>query len=270
MYERFRRRLFRILELAESGDVPSKAFDIFILTLIVLNVLAVMLESVEGLASRYAGSFSRFEIFSVAVFTVEYVLRMWTCTAERQWRGAVLGRMRFMRTPLAIIDLMAVLPFYLPMFIPLDLRFLRVLRLFRLFRLLKVARYTESLRLMGVVVKRRKEELLVTLFVIVILLVLASSAMYLAENEAQPEKFSSIPTSMWWAVVTLTTVGYGDTYPVTLAGRVTGAIVALLGIGMIALPTGILGSGFIEELQRRRRKTNPQRCPHCGQPLDVE
>ena len=112
--------------------------------------------------------------------------------------------------------------------------------------------------------------MLVTFFVIVVLLVLASSVMYLAENGAQPEKFSSIPASMWWAVVTLTTVGYGDTYPVTPVGRVAGAVVALLGIGMIALPTGILGSGFIEELQRRRRRAEPRRCPHCGRPLDIQ
>ncbi len=270
MRVRFRRRLFRILELAESGDAASKVFDIFILTLIVLNVAAVMLESMEDLRLRYALLFHQFEVFSVAVFTVEYLLRVWSCTSDPRWRKGVVGRLRFMRTPLAVIDLLAVLPFYLPMFIPVDLRFLRVLRLFRLFRLLKLARYTESLRLMGVVVAKRKEELFITLFVIGMLLVLASSAMYLAENEAQPEEFGSIPASMWWAVVTLTTVGYGDTYPVTVAGRVTGAVVALLGIGMIALPTGILGSGFIEELQRRRQNAEPKRCPHCGQPLDVE
>lgn len=268
MRERFRCRLFRILELAESGDVASKLFDVFILTLIVLNVAAVMLESVEGLAQQYARFFYWFELFSVAVFTVEYLLRVWSCTSDPQWRRVVVGRLRFMRTPLAVIDLLAVLPFYLPMLIPVDLRFLRVLRLFRLFRLLKLARYTESLRLMGSVVAKRKEELLITLFVIVVLLVLASSVMYLAENEAQPDKFGSIPASMWWAVVTLTTVGYGDTYPITVLGKFINAIVAVLGIGMIALPTGILGSAFIEELQRRRRKSAPPRCPHCGRPLE--
>jgi len=270
MYERFRRRLFRVLELAESGDVPSKLFDIFILTLIVLNVGAVMLESVAGLRLRYARFFYQFEVFSVAVFTVEYLLRVWSCTSDPQWRRTVVGRLRFMRTPLAVIDLLAVLPFYLPMVLPVDLRFLRVLRLFRLFRLLKVARYTESLRLIGVVVAKRKEELLITLFVIGVLLVLASSVMYLAESEAQPDKFSSIPASMWWAVVTLTTVGYGDTYPITVLGKFINAIVAVLGIGMIALPTGILGSAFIDELQRRRGRKTPRRCPHCGEPLDLE
>jgi len=225
-----------------------------------------MLETVSSLASQNMGLFDAFEVFSVSVFTVEYLVRLWACTSDDRFGHPLKGRLRFAATPLALVDLLAILPFFLPMLIPLDLRFLRALRLFRLFRLLKMARYSQALRILGGTVRHKKEELLIAVFVILILLVIASTLMYSAENDAQPEAFSSIPATMWWGVATLTTVGYGDIYPVTVVGRFLVAIIAILGIGMFALPAGILGSGFIEEIQKTRGERIT--CPHCGK--DVE
>jgi voltage-gated potassium channel len=166
---------------------------------------------------------------------------------------------------MAIVDLLAILPFYAPMVVRLDLRFLRALRLIRILRLLKLGRYSQAMQTIARVVVAKKEELLVTAFVVFILLLLGSAGLYYAEHDAQPEAVPSIPAAMWWGVVTLSTVGYGDIVPVTPAGRFLGAVVALLGIGMFALPTGILGAAFVEEVRRRRAATRV--CPHCGRSL---
>ena len=142
MNSRIKGRIYGILETAPDGDRASRVFDVFIMTLISLNVLAVILETVDSLSSQYGDIFNTFEIFSVSVFTVEYLLRLWTCTTDNRYRSPFSGRLRYAATPMAVIDLLAILPFYLPMVIPLDLRFIRALRLFRLFRLFKMARYS--------------------------------------------------------------------------------------------------------------------------------
>ncbi|HEV2763124.1 MAG TPA: ion transporter [Pyrinomonadaceae bacterium] len=271
-------RVFKIIEHPTADDLPSRVFAVFVMTLIVFNVFAVMLETVEEIGRPFARLFTLFEDFSVVVFTAEYVLRLWSCNSDPRYAGAVRGRLRYALSPLALIDLLAILPFYLE-FLPVDLRFVRVLRLFRLLRIFKLARYSASLRVLDDVLRSRREELLVTLFIVVLLLVFSSSAMYYAENEAQPDKFSSIPSAMWWGVATLTTVGYGDVYPVTPLGRMMGAVIAVLGVGMFALPAGLLASGFAEELGKRRQAElqnslqaelenslprEPLVCPHCG------
>lgn len=255
----------RIYGILEPGDEDSRYFDPFIMGLILLNVAAVVLETVDSIYSAYAPLFHAFDVFSVAVFTVEYLLRIWCCTEDPEFRDPVQGRLRFLVTPLALVDLMAVLPFYLPFFIP-DLRFMRAMRLFRLFRVLKLARYSESLQTFVDVLRLKKEELLLMFFAITILLVISSSLMYEAEHVAQPEAFASIPAAMWWGIVTLATVGYGDVYPITLWGKLIGSIVVILGIGLFALPTGVLASGFAEVLARRKeeQKMQKMRCPHCG------
>lgn len=261
-YEGLKRRTYQIVERVDENDREGYAFDLFIMALIVLNVAAVLLETVEWIAAPIRGFFYGFEIFSVAVFSAEYILRLWSCTANPRYAGALRGRLRYALTPLALIDLLAILPFFLE-FLALDLRFVRSLRLFRLLRIFKLARYSSSMRTLGNVLKAKKEELLVTLFVVLILLVFAASAMYYAEHDEQPDKFSSIPAAMWWGVATLTTVGYGDVYPVTVEGKLLGAVIAVLGVGLFALPTGILASGFAEEIQRTQRR-DVLVCPHCG------
>jgi voltage-gated potassium channel len=269
MYERIKRRVYEIVECPTPRHGTRGAldyFDLFIMVLIVVNVVAVMLETIRWAAEDYARPLRAFEIFSVMVFTAEYVLRLWSCTFDPRFAGAIRGRLKFALTPMALIDLLAIAPFYLE-FVTVDLRFIRSLRLFRLFRVFKLARYSTSMRTLVNVLGAKRDELLVTLFVVVVMLVFTSSAMYFAEHEAQPDKFESIPAAMWWGVATLTTVGYGDVFPITPLGKVLGGVIAVLGVGLFALPTGILASGFAEELQKRKRRETLI-CPHCGRDVN--
>ena len=265
--ENARRRVFELLEPAGTGMIASRICDVFILSLIVLNTVAVILESVPGLTDEYAATLAWFETVSLVIFTVEYVLRLWSCTADERFARPITGRIRHAVTPMAVVDLVAILPFYLPSILPIDLRFVRMLRLLRVLRVLKIARYSKALARLGLVLRRKKAELVVSVFVISILLLLASSMAYIAEREAQPELFTSIPAAMWWGVATLTTVGYGDIFPVTPAGKVIAAFVAVLGVGLFAVPAGIIASGFGEIVE----KAGPRKwvCPHCGKESDV-
>jgi voltage-gated potassium channel len=258
----------RVYGVLEPGDKDSKYFDPFIMGLIILNVVAVTLSTVHTLYLRYAVYFDYFELFSVAVFSVEYILRLWSCTINPRFQDPIRGRLRYMVTPMAIVDLVAVLPFYIPLIFP-DLRFLRAIRLLRLFRMLKMVRYSESLKTFTEVLRLKKEELGVMFFIILMLLIVASAMIYEAEHDAQPEAFSSIPASMWWGVVTLTTVGYGDIYPITPLGKLIGTVVVILGIGLFALPAGILASGFMEVLQQKQKRERTV-CPYCGRCIDGE
>ena len=256
-------KVHRIFEPASEGDLSSKAFDIFLIVVIFLNVLAVILESVVSISVAYSGFFKIFSQFSVTFFSLEYIARLWACTENKKFEKPVAGRLRYALTPLALIDLMVLVPFFLQV----DLRILRVLRLLRLFTLFKLTRYSSSLKLIGTVVREKKEELLVTFAVTMILLVLASGIIYFLENEKQPGAFSSIPAAMWWGVATMTTVGYGDIYPVTGIGKMFGGFVAILGLGTFSLPAGIIAYGFIEEIQKKR--SQPTACPHCGKEVAV-
>lgn len=265
-YVGVRRRTREILAHTKTADAPARAFDLFIVSLILLNVAAMIVESVERVRLRAPAWFTIFEYFSVAVFSVEYVLRIWSCVDDPEYRRPIVGRLRFAATPLVIVDLLAVLPFYLP-FLSVDLRILRMFRLLRIMRIMriaKLARYSDSLQMVLRVLKTRKDQLLGAVFILSILLVVSASVMYYAEHEAQPTVFSSIPAAMWWAAATLTTVGYGDAYPITPVGKMMAAVIAVLGIGTFALPCGILGAGFVEELDRGRKKSQ---CPHCGKEL---
>ncbi len=260
------RRRARDILTQSAADATGRVFDAFIVGLIVLNVAAMVAESVERIHSLVPTWFAAFEYFSVLVFSGEYALRVWSCVEDPQYANPVRGRVRFALTPLAIVDVLAVLPFYLP-FLGIDLRVLRMFRLFRVMRIMriaKLARYSESLQMLGRVVKSRRDHLISAVFILLILLIVAASLMYYAEHDAQPETFSSIPAAMWWAAATLTTVGYGDAYPVTSVGKMMASVVAMLGIGMFALPTGILGAAFLEDLDSRRKN---RRCPHCGKEI---
>jgi len=238
------------------------------IVLIVLNVAVVVLETVPWLYHTYFWAFTTIDVVSFAVFTVEYILRLWVCTSNPAFTRPITGRIRYATTPMAVIDLLAIAPFYLPLLIPIDLRFLRILRLFRIIRILKLGRYSEAVKMFGTVLKKKKEQLVISLSILLMAIVLASSLMYYAENEAQPELFASIPHAMWWALVTLATVGYGDMYPITPLGKVIGGFVLIVGIAIFALPTAILAAGFFEESQKESREEEFQKevavCPACG------
>ncbi|MEM6524425.1 MAG: ion transporter [Bacteroidota bacterium] len=248
-----KRRILSTINKAEEQDPVSRGFDIFVMVLIVLNVFAVIIETVDSIYNRYQTVFYYFELFTIIVFSVEYAVRLWACTLIEKYKHPIWGRIKYMLSIEAIIDLMAILPFYLPLVVSLDARFLRVLRLFRLLRVFKLGRYSVAFQLIINVLRKRKEELFITLTLLLVMLILAASLMYYIEHEAQPEVFTSIPATMWWAIATLTTVGYGDVYPVTGLGKLLGSFIAILGIGIFALPTGIIATSFERELAEREK-----------------
>jgi voltage-gated potassium channel len=258
-----RRRIFEIIEKAEEGDIPSTVFDISIIVLILLNIAAVIAASFNSFADAHAVMLHRFEVCSIAIFTVEYALRLWT--AQSKYPEAKHPYFKHLFSAPAIIDLLAILPFFLPFLILADLRFLRVIRLLRIVRIFKLSRYNKAMDLMIRVLKNEREKIIMTVFMTAIMLILSASIMYHIESSEQPEQFSNIPETIWWAVATLTTVGYGDVYPVTVAGKILGGIIAILGIGLVALPAGIISSGFINAMGDNNRKTV---CPHCGKEIE--
>lgn len=261
-------RTYELLDKAREGDRLSVAVDASIMALIVANAAVVTLETVRGIESAYHDAFVAFERFSLVVFSTEYLLRLWACTANERFRAPVTGRLRYALTPLAIVDLLAIAPSLFSLFGGVDLRSLRIIRLLRYLRLLKFGRYSASMQLLGRSMMRAKDDLAVAVLIMLLLLVFTSTLVYYAEHEAQPERYSSIPATMWWAMATLTTVGYGDIYPVTVLGKMLGGVVAVLGVGMFALPTAIVSGSFMEELNSRKKgEQSGGVCPHCGKAL---
>ena len=261
-----RARVHELLEDPSDADALERGLNWFLTGLILLNILAVVLETVASVARPYARAFDLFESVSVAVFTLEYALRLWSCTEDPRYARPILGRLRFALRPLVLIDLAAILPFYLPLVMPLDTRMVRAVRFVRLFRLFKATRYSRSLDTVRDVLRAKRNELVVTVVLLFIVLLLISSLMFAVEHEAQPEAFSSIPAAMWWGMMTLTTVGYGDICPVTDLGKFCAMVISLVGIGVVALPTAILGAGFVDELQKHKK---PPVCVHCGKRPDA-
>lgn len=257
----FRRRLYLILDPKEKGGKIESLFEFILITIIILNIVAIVLASVKEEFDAYHELFYYFEVFSVIFFTVEYIARVYAIVENPNFKHPVYGRLKYSRTFMAIVDLLAFLPFYLTL-LPIDLRFLRILRLMALFRLFKITRYLQALDLFKRVIIERSEQLLLSLVFILFVLVIISFFMFYAEREAQPEAFGSIPDAMWWGVETITTVGYGDVVPITPWGKILGGLFAIAGVLLLALPTGILTSGFFELLHRPKGQSHT--CPHCG------
>jgi len=272
LYDKIQGDVYTLLETPADGNKLRKVIICFIATLILLNVAVVILETVNSLYLQYTQFFHLFDLFTVIVFTLEYILRVWCCVKNPLYSSPVRGRIQFALSLYALVDLIALTPFYLPLVIPIEFRMLRLLRLLRIFRVLRLGRYSNAFETFVDVMKSKKEELVITIIMAAIILVLASSTLYTVEQDAQPDKFGSIPDAMWWAVVTLATVGYGDVYPITPLGRFFSAIVALSAIGLFALPAGILAHGFAESLERKHRGDTVKTltCPRCGAIIDPE
>lgn len=261
-----KKRTWEIVEYAKPGDRISKIFDVCLMVLIVTNVTMVILDSVPSIHAQYGDFLFWFEAFSVAIFTVEYVARIWSCTTDGRYAKPLSGRLRFAVHPMLLIDLIAIIPFYLPLF-GVDLMVVRVFRLLRILRIFKLMRYSRASSLIGRVLKDKKEELALSTILLMFMLIVSAALMYHAEHEVQPEVFSSIPAAIWWSVVTLTTVGYGDVYPLTDMGKVFGGFIAIIGIGIVALPTGILSAGFVEAINKSHKHSDESSCPHCGKDI---
>lgn len=245
-----RARIFGLLEGQGERDVAGRICDAFLIGLILANALAVVLVTDSAIEARYGVWFDAFEVISVGAFTAEYGLRVWSAPEHpflrpmTPWRA----RMRYMRSPLAVIDLLAILPFYFGALVPYDLR---LLRLFRVLRVLKLMRYSPTLETLLRVIRNERRTVFGSLCVLAVIILLSAAVLYHLEHDAQPQAFSNMGKAIWWAIATLTTVGYGDVIPVTVPGRVVGSVVMLLGVGIFALWTSVFASGFIEEMRKR-------------------
>ncbi len=250
MKDRLRKRVFRIIEVAELGDARSHRFDVFIVILIAINIAAVIIGSIAEFQIVYGVWLNSLALVSVVLFTIEYVTRIWTSVEHPSgnYHYPITGRLKYLISPLMLADLLALVPFYLFLFPALDLR---ILRLFRLLVILRLTHYSDALHVLATIVRRESKTIAAIFLVIVSLLLMVSYFIYLIEHDVQPEAFASIPEAMWWSISTLTTVGYGDVVPITTMGKVFGMIVMLIGIGMFAIPTGILVSAFSQEMKRK-------------------
>jgi len=245
-----RRKLFEVIEMGLSGSRAASLFDGFMIGLIILNVAAVSVETVPEISADYHHLLMAFEIFSLIIFCGEYFLRIWVSVEYRSnahEKGNMGFRLRFMTSPLMVIDFLAIAPSLL-FALGIDLRLLRIFRLLRLFKLM---RYSPALASLGSVLYSERRALLATLIIMLGLSSFAATIMYYMERHVQPEAFGTIPDALWWALATLTTVGYGDIVPVTWAGRIFGGVVMIFGVCMYALPIGIIASGFANEIHQR-------------------
>ena len=246
-----------IYDLLHSPEIDTRLeywVRVGIAALISINVMIVMLETVHGVADRFGGVFQVVEFVSIVIFVCEYFLRVWSAVEIPMYRHPIWGRLRYAFSLYALIDLVAIIPFFLPHLLgDVDLVFLRGLRLLRLMTVLKLGRYSKSLSMMIRVYRQKRDDILVSMAVIMLILLLSSSLMYYLEHTAQPDAFPNMFAALWWGMVALTTVGYGDVYPITVLGKICASIISLLGIGLVALPSGLLVAGFIDELQSRRQ-----------------
>ena len=257
---------YDVLE-ARARDLPLGRFIAgSLIILILLNVVAAVFETDTNILHLYGRIFDAFAILSVGIFTIEYILRVWVCTENPLYRAPVTGRLRYAVSPVALIDLVVILPFLLLPFIPLSPAVFAFIRFFRIFWILKISHYSRALKTFSRVFSAKKGEIFAAFFIMLLLLILGSAMIYFAEHDAQPTKFSSVLASMWWGIETMATIGYGDMVPITPLGKFIAGIVALIGIGLFALPAGIFASGFIQELDKseEEKRLPSQVCPHCG------
>ena len=257
-----KKSIFRIISVDDGRNIKSQIFDIFISLLILLSVLAIVLESFDHLTARYGKQFRYFEVFAVVIFTIEYVLRFWTSDLlYPDSQDKVRSSVKYFFSLSGLIDLLATLPFCLSLVAPItgDFRFLRtgrLLRSLRLLRILKLSKYSKSLGLLGEIITEKKSDLLAAFMFTFVLTIMAASLMYSVEHEVQPDKFPNIIETCWWAVITLTTIGYGEVTPKTGLGKIIGGLVSVLCVGLVALPTAILSAGMIEKLHRTKNSEN--------------
>lgn len=245
-----RHRAYEALDKGLAGSPAADAVHVTLIVLILVNVVAVILESVPTIAGTYGSLFVVVEIVSTAIFTIEYGVRLWTAPEHPllQSLKPLRARLRHAMSPAMVVDLLVILPFYVSLIGGIDLRFLLLLRLARFF---KLARYSPGFASLTEALWSERRALGASLIIFIGVLVIAAAAMRLAEHDAQPDKFATIPDALWWAVITLTTVGYGDVFPVTPAGKLIAGVTAITGVAMLALPVGIIATAFAREIQRR-------------------
>mgnify|MGYP003586388673 CR=1 FL=1 len=250
MYNQIKHLAFKIISTDNRNSSAYKLFNILIVFLIVVNVFIIILESCIIFPPDILEIFDHIELLSIVIFSLEYLLRLWTADLLYPKLTKVKAITKYICSFMALVDLISILPFYLPLILPLDLMILRMLRLIRLIRILKVNRYTKALSTVSSILAEKAPQLLSSLLVIFVLMLIAAVLMYNIEHEAQPHVFINIFSGLWWSVSTFTTVGYGDIYPITAMGQILGAVISIFGISLIAIPTGIISAGFMEKTAR--------------------
>lgn len=262
-----KRRIFEIIQIGRNTDFISRLFDFTIVLAILLN-LGLAIFSTFDSSANYTSIIYTIEAVSVFLFTIEYGLRIWTADYLYPTASKGKARMKYMFSFTGLVDLLSFFPFYLPFFFPTGTVAFRVFRVIRIFRLFRINNYYDSLNLITDVLKSKKQQLLSSVFIVFILMIAASLIMYNLEHAAQPDVFANAFSAFWWASSSLLTVGYGDIYPITLAGKFFGIVITFLGVGMVAIPTGILSAGFVEQLAFIQHKRLGNYCPNCGEKLD--
>ena len=246
-----RKRLFEIVEVGYAGDAVSRSYDALNVLAIVVNLTAAVLDTFDGVHLHYAAVLDGVETVTVLFFTADYLLRVWT--APLLYPGAPHGRLRYLVSFTGLIDLLSFLPWYLPVVFPQGAVAFRMFRIVRIFRLFRVNAYYDSLSVITEVIAGKRQQLISSVFIILVLMLGASLCMYSLEHDAQPEVFANAFSGIWWAASTLLTVGYGDIYPITPLGQLFGIFITFLGVGIVAIPTGIISAGFVEQYSRMKR-----------------
>ena len=248
-----RKRLFEIVEVGAADDWISRGYDLLSTLILVVNLTVTVMNTFDAMSLRYGAMLKGIESFTVAFFAVDYVLRLFSCRflrpAERELKSLLLYMVSFT----GLVDLLSFLPYYLPFFFPDGAVAFRMFRVIRIFRLFRINAYYDSLNVITEVLTSKKQQLLSSVFILLVLMLGSSLCMYSLEHEAQPEVFRNAFSGIWWSVSTLLTVGYGDIYPVTTLGKLFGTIIAFLGVGMVAIPTGIISAGFVDQYSRLKR-----------------
>ncbi|MCM1541355.1 MAG: ion transporter [Blautia sp.] len=244
-----KKRIFEIIQIGNRNDVPSLCFDIFIVCVILLNISVTFLQTFDGMAD-HTGVMGIIELVTMIAFLGEYLLRIWTADFLYPGKSYPAAIFRFMVSFYGVVDLMTILPYFLPFFIPSGAIAFRMLRVVRILRLFKINSRYDAFNVITEVIKDKKNALVSSIFMVLVLMLASSLCMYGLEHEAQPENFSNAFSGIWWSVSTLLTVGYGDIYPVTIGGRMMAIVIAFLGVGMVAIPTGIISAGFVEYYTR--------------------
>lgn len=265
-----RRKLYNILRDDGRKTKKRRIFNMALMALILINLLFIILDTFS-MPAWYKALSHWVEIVSVVLFTIEYIARVWTAPLMYPDLTSFRAYCKYIFSFIAVIDLLSILPFYIPFVFPVDLRVLRSLRIVRLLRVFKIGRYTSALTAIGRVFRKKARQLLSSLLVLFMLMTIAAVMMYNVESIAQPDKFTNVFSALWWAVSTITTVGYGDLYPITVMGQLLGMVISFLGIALVAVPTGIISAGFVEAINMeeggKKKADEKHYCPYCGHNL---
>ena len=262
--ERFRARLAKVVEVGAADDLLSRGYDFWITLVIVVNLVNTILATFSGFYAAHGAVLDAAEAVTAALFALDYVLRLISAKYIFRQQTELGGLRKYVISFTGIVDLLSFLPYYLPFFFPGGAVAFRIFRIVRIFRLFRINAYYDSLNAIGEVLSKKKQQLLSSVFIILVLMLGSSLCMYSVENAAQPEVFANAFSGIWWSVSTLLTVGYGDIYPITTLGRVLGAIITFLGVGMVAIPTGIISAGFVEQYAAMQNSGNGAREMELG------